>query len=120
MQAHEDPYLGYVTMQGKEYYVRERSPYKKKLKAKHIKSQDDLENVLSIQGQITAKIHARADMDAGIDIECLKPSCGRRHLIESIGVSDAEFTRQIQRWSSAYAARTTLDFQVFLSWLATR
>lgn len=119
MQAHEDPYLGYVTMQGKEYYVRERSPYKKKLKAKHIKSQDDLENVLSIQGQITAKIHARADMDAGIDVDILHHHADVV-IIESIGVSDAEFTRQIQRWSSAYAARTTLDFKVFLSWLATR
>ncbi|RDB32391.1 DUF2252 domain-containing protein [Exiguobacterium sp. RIT594] len=119
MQAHEDPYLGYVTMQGKEYYVRERSPYKKKLKAKHIKNQDDLENVLSIQGQITAKIHARADMDAGIEIDVLKHHADVV-IIESIGVSDTEFTRQIQRWSSAYAARTTLDFQVFLSWLATR
>ena len=87
MQAHEDPYLGYVTMKGREYYLRERSPYKKKLKAKHIKSQEDLENVLSIQGQITAKIHARAAVDAGIDVDILKHHADVV-IIESIGYSD--------------------------------
>ena len=119
MQAYEDPHLGYVTMNQKEYYIRERSPYKKKLKAKHIKNQDDLENVLSIQGRITAKIHARADMDAGINATVLTHHADVA-IIEAIGESEQVFLQQIQRWSNAYAARTKLDFQVFLNWIVSR
>ncbi|MEI4463196.1 DUF2252 family protein [Exiguobacterium indicum] len=119
MQAHEDPYLGYLTIDGKEYYVRERSPYKKKLKAKHIKSQEDLENVLCIQGQITAKIHARADQDAGIKEKVLTHHADVE-IIQAIGVSDTAFLEQIERWSSAYVERTKLDYQVFLEWIKAR
>ncbi|KTR60106.1 hypothetical protein RSA42_09570 [Exiguobacterium indicum] len=119
MQAHEDPYLGYLTIGQKEYYVRERSPYKKKLKAKHIKSQDDLENVLCIQGQITAKIHARADQDAGITEKILTHHADVE-IIQAIGVSDTAFLEQIERWSEAYVTRTKLDYQVFLEWVKTR
>jgi len=118
MQAHEDPYLGYLTIEKKEYYVRERSPYKKKLKAKHIKSQEDLENVLCIQGQITAKIHARADQDAGIQEKILTHHADVE-IIQAIGVSDTAFLEQIERWSEAYVMRTKLDYQVFLEWTKT-
>ncbi|VWX38343.1 DUF2252 domain-containing protein [Exiguobacterium oxidotolerans] len=119
MQADEDPHLGYVTMHQKEYYIRERSPYKKKLKAKHIKSQDDLENVLALQGRITAKIHARADMDAGIKATVLTHHADVA-IIEAIGQSEQVFLQQIQRWSNAYAERTKLDFHVFLNWMTNR
>ncbi|MGI1805922.1 DUF2252 domain-containing protein [Exiguobacterium sp. TDN 0502] len=119
MQAHEDPYLGYLSIGKKEYYVRERSPYKKKLKAKHIKSQEDLENVLCIQGQITAKIHARADQDAGIAEKVLTHHADVE-IIQAIGVSETAFLEQIERWSAAYVARTKLDYQVFLEWVKTR
>lgn len=118
MQAHEDPYLGYLTIEKKEYYVRERSPYKKKLKAKHIKSQEDLENVLCIQGQITAKIHARADQDAGLQEKILTHHADVE-IIQAIGVSDTAFLEQIERWSEAYVMRTKLDYQVFLEWTKT-
>jgi len=37
-----DPYLGYLTIDGNEYYVRQRSPYKRKVKAKHIKNEESL------------------------------------------------------------------------------
>ena len=33
----EDPYLGFLTIDDRDFYVRERSPYKKKVKAKDMK-----------------------------------------------------------------------------------
>lgn len=59
----EDPHLAYVTMDGQEYYIRERSPYKKKVKPKNYSDLGDYFVTTSIMGQIAAKIHARADID---------------------------------------------------------
>ncbi|MDM5246003.1 DUF2252 family protein [Lysinibacillus sp. G4S2] len=59
----EDPHLAYVTMDGQEYYIRERSPYKKKVKPKNYKDVEDYFVTTSTMGQIAAKNHARADID---------------------------------------------------------
>jgi len=59
----EDPHLAYVTMEGQEYYIRERSPYKKKVKPKNYKDVEDYFATTSTMGQIAAKNHARADID---------------------------------------------------------
>ncbi|WP_042476738.1 DUF2252 domain-containing protein [Bacillus ndiopicus] len=59
----EDPHLAYLTMGGKEFYIRERSPFKKKVKPKNFKDLEDYFVTTSIMGQIAAKAHARADID---------------------------------------------------------
>ncbi|HED0876561.1 TPA: DUF2252 family protein, partial [Campylobacter jejuni] len=46
MHQFEDPYLGFVTMDGKDFYIRERSPYKKKVKAKHVETAEKLDSTL--------------------------------------------------------------------------
>ncbi len=74
--------------------------------------------MLCIQGQITAKIHARADQDAGIQEKILTHHADVE-IIRAIGVSDTAFLEQIERWSEAYVMRTKLDYQVFLEWTKT-
>lgn len=59
----QDPHLAYVTMDDKEYYIRERSPYKRKVKPKNYRSLEDYYTTTEIMGKIAAKIHARADLD---------------------------------------------------------
>ncbi|MCH7322575.1 DUF2252 domain-containing protein [Solibacillus sp. MA9] len=59
----QDPHLAYVTMNDKEYYIRERSPYKRKVKPKNYRTLEDYYTTTEIMGKIAAKIHARADLD---------------------------------------------------------
>lgn len=59
----QDPHLAYVTMDDREYYIRERSPYKRKVKPKNYRSLEDYYTTTEIMGKIAAKIHARADLD---------------------------------------------------------
>ncbi|WP_274310356.1 DUF2252 domain-containing protein [Solibacillus daqui] len=59
----QDPYLAYVTMDDKEYYIRERSPYKRKVKPKNYRKLEDYYTTTEIMGKIAAKIHSRADLD---------------------------------------------------------
>lgn len=110
-----DPYLGYLTIDGNEYYVRQRSPYKRKVKAKHIKNEESLIETLKVQAEITAKIHARADADANVlDYEASE------RISAAIGVSRPLFIRQITRWSQFYANQVRFDFEAFQTWLTTR
>ncbi|WP_114571344.1 DUF2252 domain-containing protein [Exiguobacterium flavidum] len=115
MQAHEDTFLGYMTMKGEEFYVRERSPFKKKLKAKHISDAKDLLSTLAIQGKITAKIHARADADS----ELLAHHADQM-IVSSIGKSDQAFISQVSRSAEAYARRVREDFKIFQEWAQSR
>ncbi|WP_232819461.1 DUF2252 domain-containing protein [Exiguobacterium sp. TNDT2] len=111
----QDPYLGYLTIDGNEYYVRQRSPYKRKVKAKHIKNEESLIETLKVQAEITAKIHARADADANVlDYEASE------RIAAAIGASRPLFIRQITRWSQFYANQVRFDFEAFQSWLKTR
>lgn len=59
----QDPHLAYVTLDGVEYYIRERSPFKKKVKPKHYRSAEEIMETVTIMGKVAAKIHARADSD---------------------------------------------------------
>lgn len=111
----EDPYLGYLTIDHKEYYVRERSPYKKRLKVKNIKDEQSLIDTLIIQAQITAKIHARADDDAG-----LLPYESSQKINEAIGEAEELFVRQIVRWAHMYSEQVQFDYVAFKEWLDHR
>lgn len=110
-----DPYLGFFTIDGNEYYVRQRSPYKRKVKAKHIKDESSLIETLKVQAEITAKIHARADADANV----LEYEASER-IAEAIGDALPLFVRQISRWSHFYANQVRFDFEAFTSWVEIR
>ncbi|WP_214888745.1 DUF2252 family protein [Exiguobacterium sp. s142] len=111
----QDPYLGYFTIDGNEYYVRQRSPYKRKVKAKHIKNESSLIETLKVQAEITAKIHARADADANV----LEYEASEQ-IAEAIGDALPLFVRQISRWARFYANQVRFDFEAFTSWVETR
>ncbi|TCI57708.1 DUF2252 domain-containing protein [Exiguobacterium sp. SH1S21] len=111
----QDPYLGYFTIDGNEYYVRQRSPYKRKVKAKHIKNESSLIETLKVQAEITAKIHARADADANV----LEYEASEQ-IAEAIGDALPLFVRQISRWARFYANQVRFDFEAFHSWVETR
>ncbi len=110
----EDPHLQYVTMEGVEYYIRERSPYKKKVKPKHYKSIEDYESTAKCMGQIAAKIHARADMDY-TDVFTYQ---SEKEILAQINRSPALFVEQAISQSLHYKQQVYQDFAIFKEWVS--
>ncbi|MCZ8522161.1 MULTISPECIES: DUF2252 domain-containing protein [Paenibacillus] len=117
MHHEADPYLGYLTLDGRDFYVRERSPYKKRLKTDRLEGADELHEVLQTMGRITAKLHARADadMDHG-----LMGYHSEDEIDRAIGGDKAAFCDYIAQWAIAYAYQVEEDYVLFLEWLQER
>ncbi|WP_445506281.1 DUF2252 domain-containing protein [Niallia sp. 03190] len=109
----EDPYLGYMTIDGKYFYVRERSPYKKKVKTKHVTSIEKLDSTLEIMGKITAKIHARADGDVQQE---LLDYHSEKEIIRAIGDDFETFCTQVTFISMSYKQQVIDDYALFCNW----
>lgn len=113
MHHFEDPYLGYFTMDHTEFYVRERSPYKKKVKLTKIETTEDLYDTLEIMGKVTAKIHARADQD--IDSNIITHH-SEESILTAIGDDFDSFAKQLIDWALFYEEQVQTDYQIFLEW----
>ncbi|MGD6816409.1 DUF2252 domain-containing protein [Metabacillus sp. 113a] len=114
MHHHEDPFLGYVTMEGRHFYIRERSPVKKKLKAKHIDGPQQMDEALDTMGRITAKIHARADADLA---DSFLTHHSEIEILKAIGSDTRRFADQISFTAMGYKRQTNADYAIFCEWL---
>ncbi len=113
----EDPYLGYLTINGREFYVRERSPYKKKVKATQLATTKDFDSTLEIMGKVTAKIHARADVDA---VHELFNHESEEEILEAIGDDIETFYNQIIFAAVAYKEQVNHDYELFCQWVTEK
>ncbi|OXS77990.1 DUF2252 domain-containing protein [Domibacillus enclensis] len=117
MHHHDDPFLGFVTMEGRHFYVRERSPFKKRVKPEEIENEKEFDKVLDVFGGIAAKIHARAD----IDIEhSLLDYHSEEEIYKAIGDQYDAFEAQLIFMSCAYKERVKQDYVLFCGWLNTK
>lgn len=114
MHHEADPFLGYMTIGGRHYYIRERSPYKKKLKAESIRDPDDLVEVLEVMGQVTAKMHARADADVEQGILSYH---SEKEIAKSMGDNCEEFTKALASWAISYSHQAEDDYSLFTDWV---
>ena len=112
----EDPHLTYVTMDGQDYYVRERSPYKKKVKPKNYKSLEDYIVTAEIMGKIAAKIHARAD----IDYSDVFTYHSEDEILARIGQHQDLFVESTVLQALAYKKLVYTDFELFNEWVAEK
>ncbi|WP_369522952.1 DUF2252 family protein [Guptibacillus hwajinpoensis] len=112
MHHKQDPHLGYVTISDKEFYVREKSPYTKETEPKHIKEYKDLKQTVKTMGQISAKIHARADTD--IDHHYLT----YHSETEIFRVIDdwKNLRYEVNEWATFYQKRVKKDYDIFIEW----
>ncbi|RHW34721.1 DUF2252 domain-containing protein [Lysinibacillus yapensis] len=110
----EDPYLGYLTIDGHEFYVRERSPYKKKVKAAQLATVEDFDATVEIMGKITAKIHARADVDTESELFTHE---SEEEIIEAIGKDFQTFAAQIIFAAIGYKEQVNHDYELFCEWV---
>jgi len=110
----EDPHLGYLTIDDREYYVRERSPYKKKVKATQLLTVEDFDLTLEIMGKVTAKIHSRADVDTEKELFTHE---SEEEILKAIGKDFDAFCSQIVFASMVYKEQVNKDFELFSQWV---
>lgn len=111
----EDPYLGYVTMNEREFYIRERSPYKKKVKPKNYKDATDYEKTLTIMGKITAKCHSRA----AVALQQVVEYRSEEEILRAIR-DVASFSHYITVHALSYKERVKKDYELFQQFVARR
>ncbi|KGP91426.1 hypothetical protein N780_19585 [Pontibacillus chungwhensis BH030062] len=114
MHHMSDPYLGYFTMQNRDFYVRERSPYEKDLKEKHLQEHKEVKRTVKTMGKISAKIHARADTDLE---HGLLDYHSEKAILQAIGDDFDGFAKELNIWSEFYKNRVHEDFEYFKEWL---
>ncbi|GAX89073.1 DUF2252 domain-containing protein [Effusibacillus lacus] len=117
MHHEADPFLGYLTLEEREFYVRERSPYKKRLKLESIERMEDLVTVLGYMGQITAKLHARADADIENGVLSYH---SEQEILSAMGEDLDAFCATISQWALSYANQVEQDFELFTQWMERR
>jgi uncharacterized protein (DUF2252 family) len=109
----EDPHLAYVTLNGKEYYIRERSPYKRKVKPKNYQSVEEYIMTTGIMGKITAKIHARAD----IDYSEVFTYHSEDEILRKIHKGEKLFVEKIVLQAMNYKEIVLTDYELFCEWI---
>lgn len=114
MHHQADPFLGYLTLEGKHFYIRERSPYKKKLKLEDLEEQKDFREALEIMGRITAKAHARADADVENGVLAYH---SEEEIAAAMGDKSGVFARDLAMWAVSYSRQTEEDYRLFLDWV---
>ncbi|CAM3367653.1 MULTISPECIES: DUF2252 domain-containing protein [Saccharibacillus] len=117
MHHEADPYLGFLTMDGRHFYARERSPYKKRLKLEDLKTTEDMERVLTLMGRLTAKMHARADFDVSMG---LLPYHSEKEIAKAMGDDSDAFSKHISQFAYAYSDVVERDYALFTEWIAKR
>ena len=109
----EDPHLAYVTIDRQEFYIRERSPYKKRVKPQQYKCEEDYYVTTSIMGQITAKIHARADLDYS-DVFTYHSEV---EILTIIGKHQDVFLNSTILQAMSYKELVYSDYELFKEWI---
>lgn len=113
MHHQADPHLGNVTIDNRDFYIRERSPYKKKLKLEMMKSHEDMIETVEQMGRITAKVHARADADIN---EGILPYHSEDEILKAIGDDVDGFVHYLSHWAISYANQVEQDYKFFMEY----
>ncbi|WP_028608346.1 DUF2252 domain-containing protein [Paenibacillus harenae] len=114
MHHEADPYLGWLSIGERHFYVRERSPYKKRLKLEKLETTGDLLSVTETMGRLTAKLHARADADVAQGILAYHSEEG---IVKAMGEDEEAFCASISHWAVSYADQVEHDYMLFTDWL---
>ncbi|SIS42501.1 DUF2252 domain-containing protein [Salimicrobium flavidum] len=114
MHHMSDPYLGYFNDGERDYYVRERSPYEKDLKEKHLEDKRSMKETVQVMAKVAAKIHARADAD--IELGVLDYH-SEKAIIKVLKDDKDGFVEEMQVWAEFYHQRVKEDFELFQEWL---
>ncbi|MGO4545297.1 DUF2252 domain-containing protein [Paenibacillus sp. 2TAB23] len=117
MHHEADPYLGWLSIGERHFYVRERSPYKKRLKLESLETAGDMLSVTDTMGKLTAKMHARADTDVAQGILAYHSEV---EIVKAMGNDEDAFCTSIANWAVSYADQVEQDYALFTEWLSGR
>jgi uncharacterized protein (DUF2252 family) len=117
MHHEADPYLGWLSIGDRQFYVRERSPYKKRLKLESLETVGDVLSVTASMGKLTAKMHARADADVAQGILAYHSEV---EIVKAMGNDEDAFCTLIANWAISYADQVEHDYGLFTDWLSGR
>lgn len=113
MQHHEDPYLGWMTVLGHEFYLREHSAVNGELDTEPLKDYENMKQTVEIMAQITAKTHARADQD----VHQMLGHQNEELILAAIGSDVQRFAGDMSRWAMHYKRQVELDYDLFKEWV---
>lgn len=108
----QDPYLGFFTIGDHHFYVRESTAFDEEVDPEQLLDQDSMRATVETMGQVTAKIHARADADMDASL----PHDSEVEILKAIGNLD-RFAADLTRMALFYKHRVDQDFQLFTEWL---
>lgn len=114
MQYLQDPYLGFFTIGDHHFYVREHSPYVGELDQKKLNSFESFSKTVELMGKVTAKMHARADVDSeigAIDYE------SEQEILNAIGGNIEGFLQEVLTSAIFYKRQVHEDYELFKEWL---
>ncbi|UVI30016.1 DUF2252 domain-containing protein [Paenibacillus spongiae] len=117
MHHEADKYLGFLSMGDRHFYVRERSPYKKRLKLESLETAESLETVVDSMGRLTAKLHARADIDVRQGVLAYH---SEDEIVLAMGEDEETFCAIVAQWALSYADQVEYDYALFVEWAGNR
>ncbi len=106
-----DKHLGAITILGRSFSIRERSPFKKSLKVEKLLKERDFTEMAHHWGTILAAAHARADKDyCGLLV-----SHNFEEVVTSLTTKKVkDFKREVLQVAMSYAAQVEEDFKLFV------
>ena len=104
MQVQSDPFLGWTTMDGREYLVRQLNDHKASIRVEDLKA-GGLMEYAAVCGELLARGHARSG-----DACVLAGYLGR----------SARFDEAVVAFADAYADQTEADWKGLVGWLKGR
>ncbi|HET7580087.1 MAG TPA: DUF2252 family protein [Bacillales bacterium] len=109
----EDPFLGYFAIGDHQFYVRENSPFGEGVDNAELNDTENMAKTVDTMGKVTAKVHARADVDAD-EISLSHES--EKEILNAIGDHLKGFVSEITSWSMFYKAQVHEDYELFREW----
>jgi uncharacterized protein (DUF2252 family) len=103
MQTVADPFLGYTTIDGRHFLVRQLSDHKASINLANLKGKALLEYAV-VCGELLAKGHART---------------GRRGAIAGYCGNSSQLDKAVAKFAKAYADQTENDFKAFKKAIAS-
>lgn len=108
--SNTDALVGWTTLNGQPYLVREKSPYEADFDTTQLTSYSSFSSAIAYFGKVTAKNHASSDKDYDA---ALSPYSMDKEIDALISINPIGFKDEIVNFAVDYANQVQLDWQSF-------
>jgi uncharacterized protein (DUF2252 family) len=110
MHNDPDPHVGWVTVLGRPFSVRQRSPYKKRFKQERLRKAKDFKAMSHAWGTALATAHARGDLD---NDDGMVHHCFETEIAALVKGHEKAFCKEVRHFALAYAEQVMIDYELF-------